>query len=136
MQSDIYESHCSPISSDHSASPLSELTSAEHILAISLAWCVISILSCCCGCCPVQHRDTCIRRGVVVTCHHASVIVPRSFDGSLWSLVTLPGWKQLVTMDGCMVHSGMKSSAGHSLCIIQHTTVFNISFLFYYYYFW
>lgn len=47
MQSDIYESHCSPISSDHSASPLSELTSAEHIVAISLAWCMISVLFCC-----------------------------------------------------------------------------------------
>ncbi|KAM3599439.1 uncharacterized protein V6R79_005570 [Siganus canaliculatus] len=37
MQSDIYESHCSPISSDHSANPLSELTRAENIVAISLA---------------------------------------------------------------------------------------------------
>lgn len=76
MQSDIYESHCSPISSDHSASPLSELTSAEHIVAISLAWCMISVLFCCWGCCPVQCGDTCMREGVVVTCHHASVIVP------------------------------------------------------------
>lgn len=76
MQSDIYESYCSPISSDHSASPLSELTSAEHIVAISLAWCVISVLSCCWGCCPVQCGETCMREGVVVTCHHVSVIVP------------------------------------------------------------
>lgn len=28
---------------------------------------------------------------------------PESLDGSLRSLVTPPGWKQLVTMEGCMV---------------------------------
>lgn len=33
--------------------PQSELTSAEHIVAISLAWCVISVLSHCWGCCSV-----------------------------------------------------------------------------------
>lgn len=76
MQPDICESHCSPISSDHRAGSLSELTSAEHIVAISLAWCVISVLSCCWGCCPVQRGDTCMREGIVVTCHHASVTVP------------------------------------------------------------
>lgn len=47
IQPDISESRCSAISSDHRASPLSELTSAEHIVAISLAWCVIPVLSCC-----------------------------------------------------------------------------------------
>ena len=76
IQPDICESRCSPIRVDHSAGARSELTPAEHIVAISLAWCVISVLSCCWGCCPVQRGDTCMREGVVVTCHHASVIVP------------------------------------------------------------
>lgn len=53
---------------------------------------------------------------------------PRSFDGSLRSLVTPPGWKQLVTMEGCMVHAGMKSRIGNSLSIMT----FNISLSFYY----
>lgn len=44
MKSDIY---CPPISSDHSVGPVSALTSAEHIVAISLAWRMISILLCC-----------------------------------------------------------------------------------------
>lgn len=39
---------------------------------------------------------------------------PRSFHGALWPLVTLPGWKQLVTMEGCMVHAGIKYSTGGS----------------------
>ncbi|CAB1429239.1 unnamed protein product [Pleuronectes platessa] len=64
--SDISESHCSPLSSDHRAGSLSELTSAERIVAISLA-------------------------------------CPRSFSGSLRSLVTLPGCKQLVTRDSGML---------------------------------
>lgn len=38
-----------------------------------------------------------------VTCHRASVTVPWSWDGSLRSLVTLPGWKQLVSTEGCLV---------------------------------
>lgn len=49
---------------------------------------------------------------------------PRSFDGSLRCLVTLLGWKQLVTMEGCMVHAGMKSSTGNSLHI---TPLYSIS---------
>lgn len=52
---------------------------------------------------------------------------PRSFDGSLRSLVTPPGWKQLVTMEGCMVHAGMKSSTRNTLYIMPF-----IPYLFFY----
>lgn len=38
-----------------------------------------------------------------VTCHRTSVTVPWSWDGSLRSLVTPPGWKQLVSTEGCLV---------------------------------
>ena len=120
-----------PISSDHGASPLSELTSAEHIVAISLAWCVISVLSCCWGCCPVRcrvvgwgghmHEGGRCRHLSPRFCHS-----PRSFDGSLRCPVTPPGWKQLVTrasamlvnMEGCMVRAGVLSGTGSSLCVI------------------
>lgn len=69
--------------------------------------------------------EACAGEGIVVTCHHASVRVPRSFNGSLGSLVTLPGCKQLVTrasallvnMEECMVHAGMKSGTWNSSCI-------------------
>jgi len=50
---------------------------------------------------------------------------PWSFSGSLRSLVTLPGCKQLVTrasavlvnMEECMVHAGTKSGSWNNLCI-------------------
>lgn len=126
MQSDIYESHCSPISSDHRAKSLSELTSAEHIVTISLAWYVISVAE---GAAVWGHMHEGGR------CRHLSpcfCLSPRSFDGSLQSLVTPPGCKQLVTrasamvvyMVGCTVYA---SSTGNSLCKLS---VYLISFFY------
>lgn len=39
---------------------------------------------------------------------------PQSLDGSLRSLVTPPGWKQLVTMEGCMVALVLSPALGIS----------------------
>lgn len=86
IQSDMHESQCFPISRDHGDKFLSKLTWTEHIVAISLAWCMISVLFCCWGCCLVQFRDTCTTKGVVITCHHGSVIALKSFSVSLWIL--------------------------------------------------
>lgn len=115
MQSDIYESHCSPISSDHSASLLSELTSAEHIVAISLAWGMISILICCWGCCPVHAGTHSTREGIIVTCHHSSVIVSEvsvAPSGPLSLCLALNSWLpwknvwcMLVWSQGKLIHN-------------------------------
>lgn len=63
-----------------------------------------------------------------VTCHCASVTVPWSWDGSLRCLVTPPGWKQLVSTEGCLV----ALVSGAALGIISSTTFFFFRvFLFY-----
>lgn len=63
-----------PIGANHGVGPLSELSPAEHVAAISLAWCRIAVLLCCWG---WWRRDvTCAKEGVAVTCQHASVTVP------------------------------------------------------------
>lgn len=128
MQSDIYESHCSPISSDHSASPLSELTSAEHIVAISLAWGMISILICCWGCCPVHAGTHSMREGIIVTCHHSSVIVPEvsvAPSGPLSLCLALNSWLPWKNVWCMLVWSPVQGQLIHNVLFNSYFIILN-----------
>lgn len=73
----------------------------------------------------MQFRDTCMREGVIITCHHASVIVPGvsvAPCGPLPLCLAADSWLPeplpCCHMFGCILHPGMKSSPGKMYAIL------------------
>lgn len=83
-------------------------------------------LSCCWGCCPMQFRDTCVREGVVITCHHVSVTVPGvsvAPCGPLSLFLAANSWLPeplpCCHMFESMLNAGMKSNTGKIYAIFS-----------------